>query len=263
MTLFDFSQIRSWLEEAGAIALNYYQTQLNRQQKQDYSPVTEADKAVEKFLINKIEQSCDLRHVGIVAEESGGDYQNKEFVWVIDPIDGTRVFIDGLPLWCISLGLLKEGEAYRGVIYLPVINEIFYTDNEGFAFWNDHPLEGMLRTDWDRDSFIAVPSSAHRHFRIDFRRIRALGAIATHHVYVAKGTAVAALHRNAKVWDLAGAHAILEAVGGRAVHLDGTPFSMAATLSQGIVSQPILAGHPAMLEKLLPRIEVHPSNSEK
>jgi myo-inositol-1(or 4)-monophosphatase len=195
-----------------------------------------------------------------VAEESGGDYQNQEFVWVIDPIDGTRVFIDGLPLWCISLGLLKEGEAYRGVIYLPVVNEIFYTDNEGFAFWNDRPLKGMLRTEWDRDSFIAVPSGAHRHFRINFRRIRALGAIATHHVYVAKGTAVAALHRNAKVWDLAGAHAILEAVGGSAIYVDGTPFSMAATLPQGIVSQPILAGHPAMLEKLLPRIEVHQSN---
>jgi myo-inositol-1(or 4)-monophosphatase len=182
-------------------------------------------------------------------------------VWAIDPIDGPRVFIDGLPLWCVSLGLLRKGEAYRGVIYLPVINEIFYTDNDGNAFWNGRPLKGMLRTEWDRDSFIGVPSGAHRHFRINFRRIRALGAIATHHVYVAKGTAVAALHRKAKVWDLAGAHAILHAVGGRAVHLDGTPFSMAATLSQGIASQPILAGHPAVLEKLLPRIEVYQSDS--
>ena len=261
MTPFDFSQIRSWLEEAGTIALRYYQTQLDRKQKQDYSPVTEADKAVETFLINKIEQSYDLSHVGIVAEESGGNWQGKEFVWTIDPIDGTRVFIDGLPLWCISLGLLRDGEAYRGVIYLPVINEIFYTNNEGIAFWNDRPLNGRLRTGWDRDSFIAVPSGAHRHFRINFRRIRALGAIATHHVYVAKGSAVAALHRNAKVWDLAGAHAILDAVGGIAVHLDGSPFCMATTLSQGIISQPILAGHPAVLEKLLPRIEVHQSDS--
>jgi myo-inositol-1(or 4)-monophosphatase len=182
-------------------------------------------------------------------------------VWAIDPIDGTRVFIDGLPLWCISLGLLREGEAYRGAVYLPVINEFFYTDSEGIAFWNDRPLKGMLRTEWDRDSFIAVPSGAHRHFRIDFRRIRALGAIATHHVYVANGTAVAALHRNAKVWDLAGAQAILDAVGGIVVHLDGTPFSMATTLSQEIVRQPILAGHPAVIEKLLPRIEVHQLDS--
>jgi len=261
MTPFDFSQTRTWLKEAGTIALHYYQTQLVREQKQDYSPVTAADKAVERFLINKIEQAYDLRHFGIVAEESGGDWQDKEFVWAIDPIDGTRVFIDGLPLWCISLGLLRDGEAYRGVVYLPVINEIYYTDNEGLPFWNDRPLKGMLRSEWDRDSFIGVPSGAHRHFSINFRRIRALGAIAAHHVYVAKGTAVAALHRKAHVWDLAGAHAILNAAGGTAVHLDGNSFSMAATLSQGIISQPILAGHPAVLEKLLPRIKVCSSDS--
>jgi myo-inositol-1(or 4)-monophosphatase len=260
MIPFDFFRIRSWLEEAGIIALQYYQTQLDRNRKQDYSPVTEADTAVERFLINKIEQSSDLRYVGILAEESGGDWQDKEFVWVVDPIDGTRVFIDGLPLWCISLGLLKEGEAYRGVVYLPAINEIFYTNNEGIAFWNDRPLKGMLRTAWDRDSFIAVPSGAHRYFKINFRRIRSLGAIATHHAYVAKGTAVAALHRNAKAWDLAGAQAILDAVGGTVVHLDGTPFSMAAALAQGIVRQPVLAGHPAVLEKLLPRIEIYNSD---
>jgi fructose-1,6-bisphosphatase/inositol monophosphatase family enzyme len=79
---------------------------------------------------------------------------------------------------------------------------------------------------------------------------------------VAKGTAVAALHRNAKVWDLAGAQAIMDAVGGRVVHLDGTPFSMATALShQGIVCQPVLAGHPAVLEKLLPHIEVRRPDS--
>jgi myo-inositol-1(or 4)-monophosphatase len=197
-----------------------------------------------------------LRHFGLIAEESGGNWAGKEFVWAIDPIDGTRVFIDGLPLWCISLGLLQNGEAYRGAVYLPVTGEMYYTDNDGIPFWNDRPLKGMLRAEWDRDSFIGVPAGAHRHFYIDFRRIRALGAIATHQVYVARGAAVAALHRKAKVWDLAAADAILKAVGGTTVYLDGSSFSLAATLPNKITEQPILAAHPAVLAKLLPRIKV-------
>ncbi|MEW5958200.1 MAG: inositol monophosphatase [Chloroflexota bacterium] len=254
-TPFNFDQIQAWTREAGAIALSYYQTQLIRQQKSDYSPVTKADEAVEKFLIRKIQQSYDPRHYGFIGEESGGDWQGKEFIWAIDPIDGTRVFIDGLPLWCISIGLLRNGEPYRGLVYLPVLDEIYYTNDEGIAFWNDRPLAGMLRTDWDRDSFISVPSGIHRYFDIDFWRLRALGAVATHHIYVARGAAVAALHRQAKVWDLAGAHAILTAVGGTAVYLDGKPISLSEILAEGVSQQAILAGHPAVLDRLLPRIK--------
>ena len=262
MIPFDFALIETWIKEAGTIALNFYQTQLTRKQKEDYSPVTAADKAVENFIISKIEQTYGLRHHGIMAEESGGDWQDKEFIWAIDPIDGTRVFIDGLPLWCISLGLIRADEAYRGIVYLPVIDEIYYTNNEGIAFWNNRPLKGMLRTDWDRDSFIAVPSGAHRCFDIDFRRIRSLGAIATHHAYVARGAAVAALHRQVKPWDIAGAHAILTAAGGTALNLDGSPFRLADILDYGMEEQPILAGHPAVLERLLPKIRSAPGSPD-
>ncbi len=254
-TPFNFAKLQTWIREAGVLALNYYQTQLTRQHKDDHSPVTKADEAVEEFLVGKIQQSYDPYTYGFVAEESGGDWQGKEFVWAIDPIDGTRVFIDGLPLWCISIGLLRNGEPYRGIVYLPVVDEMYYTNDEGIAFWNDRPLAGMLRADWDRDSFISVPSGIHRYFDIDFWRLRALGAVATHHTYVARGAAVAALHRQAKVWDLAGAHAILTAVGGTAVYLDGKTISLPEILADGVSRQPILAGHPAIIEKLLPRIK--------
>ena len=256
--IFEISKIQTWIREAGTIALNYYyQTDLNRERKDDFSLVTEADKAVEKFLIQKIEQTYDLRHVGIMAEESGGEWRGKEFVWAIDPVDGTRVFVNGLPLWCISMGLLRDGEPYRGVVYLPVLNELYYTDDTGVPFWNDRPLRGRLQSDWDRDSFIAISSEAHRYFDIDFRRLRALGAIATHHVYVARGVAVAALHRQANVWDIAGAHAILTAAGGTALYLDGSAFSMPEVLANGACRLPLLVGHPGVLEKLLLRIKSH------
>jgi len=256
-TFFDFSKVRAWAIEAGQIALNYYQTQLTKEQKADYGPVTAADKAVEQFLIDKIGQTYSPAQYGLIAEESGGAWQHKKFVWAIDPIDGTRVFLNGIPLWCISIGLLKDGRPYRGVVYMPVTQDIYYTDNNGAAYWNNRPLQNMLPTTWDRDSFIGVPSKVHRYFEIDFGRLRALGAIATHHVFVASGIAVAALHRQVGVWDIAGAHAILQAAGGQAVYLDGTPFELAQLLTEGtkICRTPILAGHPAIIEKLLPRIK--------
>ena len=100
---FEISRVRAWLREAGTIALRYYQTQLTKRQKDDYSPVTDADEAVEQFIIGQIRQSYSTKDYGILAEESGGSWQDKEFVWAIDPIDGTRIFLNGLPLWCISI----------------------------------------------------------------------------------------------------------------------------------------------------------------
>ena len=256
---FEFSKVKEWVVKAGNIALSYYQTQLTKKQKDDYSPVTIADETVEQFIINKIRQTYTNRvDYGIIAEESGGNWRGKEFMWAIDPIDGTRVFINGLPLWCISVGLLKHGAAYRGVVYLPVTGDMYYTNDEGIAFWNKRPLQGLISSEWNRDSFIGVSSGAHRHFTIDFGRLRALGAIATHHVYVASGIAVAALHRKASLWDLAGAHAILKASGGEAVYLDGTPLTFTEVLANEKQSfkGPILAGHPVIIAKLLPKIIV-------
>jgi fructose-1,6-bisphosphatase/inositol monophosphatase family enzyme len=256
---FEFRKVQTWIREAGDIALRYYQTQLTRKHKEDHSPVTEADHAVEKFLISKIQQAYASQDHAIIGEESGGDWQNSEFVWAIDPIDGTRVFVDGLPLWGISIGLLRNGEAYRGVVYLPVIDELYYTDDEGVAFWNGHPLKGMLRTQWDRDSFIGVSSEAHHYFDIDFWRVRAFGSAVAHQVYVARGVAIAALQRKLSLWDIAGAHAILNRVGGVAVYLDGSILSMLEVLVQGTSRGPVLIGHPDVVEKLLPRIKVRPA----
>ncbi len=254
---FEISKIRAWLREAGAIALDFYQSQfLYKSYKSDHSPVTEADKAVEAFLVDKIKQAYLPYGHGLIAEESGGEGQEHEFVWAVDPIDGTRIFADGLPMWGIAIGLLRNGEPYRGAVYLPALNEIYYTNDEGRPFWNDQPLGGRLRTDWDEDSFIAVPSAAHRHYKIDFRRMRALGAIATHHLLVARGAAVAALHRQASIWDIAGAHAILSAAGGIAVYLDGRPLALPEILAKRQCRETILVGHPAVVERLLPRIEV-------
>ena len=258
---FDLHRVKAWVKEAGNIALKYYQTQLSPKRKDDFSPVTEADHAVEQFLISKIGQHFGAKGHVIIGEESGGSGQNSEFVWAIDPIDGTRIFINGLPLWCISVGLLRNGEAYRGVVYLPVLSEIYYTDDEGVPFWNDNPLNGMVRTDWEPDSFICLPSESHLYFDIEFGRLRALGAAVAHQAYVARGVAVAALQRRLSLWDIAGANAILTRVGAETVYLDGTAVAMPDVLREGKVRGPVLIGHPRVVERLLPRIRVRSGDS--
>ncbi len=258
---FELRKVQAWAREAGQIALRYYQTQLAPQRKDDHSPVTEADRMVEKFLIDKIEKHYGPNGHVIIGEETGGESKNNEFVWAIDPIDGTRIFINGLPLWCISIGLLRRGEAYRGVVYLPVLDEMYYTDDEGRPFWNGTPLAGMIRTTWERDDFICLSSESHEYFDIEFRRLRALGAAVAHQVYVARGVAVAALQRRLSLWDIAGAQAILKGVGAAAVYLDGTLISMPDVLREGKIRGPALIGHPQIVEKLLPRIKVKAADS--
>ena len=84
---FELTTVKSWAVQAGEIALKYYQTQLIKKQKDDHSPVTEADEAVEAFIIRQIQQTgteCD-----IIAEESGSSWQEKEFAWAIDPIEAS------------------------------------------------------------------------------------------------------------------------------------------------------------------------------
>jgi fructose-1,6-bisphosphatase/inositol monophosphatase family enzyme len=250
---FEFLKVQGWIRAAGDIALRYYQTQLNRRQKDDLSPVTEADHAVEKFLIAKIQHHYPGH--AIISEESGSIGPPGEFIWVIDPIDGTRVFIDGLPLWCISVGLLRQGEAYRGIVYLPVLNEIYYTDDEGVVFWNERPLKGLMQADWTPDSFMGVPSEIHTYFDIDFGRLRAFGSAVAHQVYVARGAAAAAFQRRLSLWDVAAAQAILLGAGGIAIYLDGRPVLMPEVLQLGRCRGPVLVGHPQLVEKLLPRIK--------
>ncbi len=249
-------QLLEWVREAGQIALEYYYRGVTRTYKADRSPVTQADIAVERYLTGRIRQTYPGPTYGLMAEESTQESSASEFLWVIDPIDGTRVFADGLPLWSVSIGLLHRGQPYRGVVYLPATDEMYFTDENGVPFWNRRPLRGLMRTAWDRDSFIAVPSTAHRCFRIDFHRLRALGSIAAHYMYVARGAAVAVLHRRFSLWDIAAAYTILAACGGCALHLNGEPVSLVQLAASHTANRPVLAGHPEVVSQLLGRVEL-------
>ncbi|WP_265518560.1 histidinol-phosphatase [Nitratireductor luteus] len=97
-----------------------------------FDPVTEADKAAERAIRTLIRE--EFPEHGIIGEEFGAENADHSHVWVIDPIDGTRAFISGLPLWGTLVGLTVEGKAVAGLMSQPFTGELYFADGEG-AFY--------------------------------------------------------------------------------------------------------------------------------
>ncbi|NLL28527.1 MAG: inositol monophosphatase [Bacteroidales bacterium] len=115
--------------------------------------VSYVDKESEKILIDKL--SKIIPKSGFIAEESGSKEIKNEWVWVIDPLDGTTNFIHGIPLYSVSIGLLKDGELFAGVIYEPNINELFHAIKGEGAFLNGKRIF-VTKTSELKDSFWAT-----------------------------------------------------------------------------------------------------------
>jgi len=127
--------------EAGREALVLYGGGVaNRTQKKpDRSPVTEADQAVEKRLRKYFGERYP--DVGFLGEETGaGGPESAGLRWVVDPIDGTRAFIRGIPTWSILVGLEADGEPVLGIAYMPAADDLFVATKGRGAFCNGRPL---------------------------------------------------------------------------------------------------------------------------
>lgn len=121
----DFAALAHELaDDARGLALRYFRTRLDIIDKADESPVTIADREVEAAMRKRIGERYPTH--GILGEEHGRDATDAEFVWVLDPIDGTRSFISGSPLWGVLIALLWRGRPILGVIDAPVTGERWF-----------------------------------------------------------------------------------------------------------------------------------------
>jgi len=112
----------AYLEPAETEILKWFRKDISVQKKTDLSPVTIADKNAEEILRGKI--AGGFPGHGIIGEEFGEENADREWVWTIDPIDGTRSFIRGLPLFASLIALLHRGEPVMGIISLPALGEV-------------------------------------------------------------------------------------------------------------------------------------------
>jgi myo-inositol-1(or 4)-monophosphatase len=236
----DLEELQVWVRDAGSIARQYFNRVAGRR-KADNSWVTEADVAIERLLVERI--AARYPQHGIIGEEQTSQGIDREFLWALDPLDGTASFVAGLPTWGVSLGLLRHGLPFLGVIYLPLLDDCYWTGPAGDAFLNGQAIHAAAPHKWEAEDWIVVPSNSHRRLAIDFvGKTRALGCTAASFCYAARGGAIGSVITRAAIWDIAAGLAILWAAGGVAVGISGTPLDTTSMLDGRLLSEPLIIG---------------------
>ena len=251
----DVAQIRDWIAEAGEIALHYFGS-VKPDWKGVADPVTAADREIEQLLPGYLQRTYPDH--AVIGEEYGGHDLSKEYLWAIDPIDGTRSYVEGLPTWSITLGMLHRGKPTFGLVYMPVLKDWTYTDGDD-VLHNGESIHGMLKSEWDAADYIFARSDANALFDMQFTRVMAFGSTATHLAYTARGMSVATFAHGAYLWDIAGGAAILMNQGGEVLLENG----QAIDFTQRDLTRPIdemfVCGHPAVTRRLLPLLKWQPT----
>ena len=171
--------------------------------------VTNADRKVEKIIIEELEKS--KKNFSILTEESGFiKNKDKDNFWIVDPIDGTTNFLNGVPHFCISIALLFEKEIVAGVIYDPIKDEIFYAEKNGGSFLNNKSIRVSKKNN--------VSSCL---YGVNFRKnlpenliIRNTGSAALDLAYVSCGRFDGCLQKNVNLWDIAAGTVLIKEAGG-------------------------------------------------
>ena len=145
------NKVLSFLEKAGDLALKY-QDKLNFTVKADTSIVTEADLTISKVFREDFAEYLSLNNHKLLDEENLPNRKdffndNCEYLWTLDPIDGTTTYFNGFPLWAIGLSLYKNFEPYMGFIYIPSIKELIFTDGEKSYYVKNVFTEKEVKTE--------------------------------------------------------------------------------------------------------------------
>lgn len=207
--------------EAGALALHYQQKGISAETKDDDSPVTAADKACEKLLVDAIDR--EFPDDGVLGEEGANKISKDGRRWIIDPIDGTRDYVRGLPLWAVLIGLEQDSEIVAGVGHCPPQSLLCWASKGGGTFANGKPVRVSGVTDPSQavlcfNGFHKPNVAAMGQPLLDwvgqFWAVRGLGG-SMDAMLVAMGKADVWIEPNAKPWDFAALKILVEEAGGR------------------------------------------------
>lgn len=135
-------------DEAGKVTLQHFRGELDTTYKEDDSPVTVADVAAEQLMRDVLAR--ELPDHDVVGEEGGEDLSGSPFRWYLDPIDGTKSFVSGVPLYAVLLGLEIEGNVEVGVAHFPALGETLWARSGGGAFLNGRQVRVSDETRLER-----------------------------------------------------------------------------------------------------------------
>ena len=196
-----------------------------------FDPVTEADKGAERAIRSLISQRYPDH--GVIGEEYGEDRPDADFVWVLDPVDGTRAFIAGLPVWTTLIGLRHNGTPVLGSIGQPFLDEIYIGHAGGSRLMSkgsSRPLKvrpcpalsSALIATTDPVIFQGAEREAWNKVRAAARLAR-LGCDAYAYAMVAAGTIDLVLETRLKSWDIDAAIPVIAGAGGLTTDWQGAP----------------------------------------
>jgi histidinol-phosphatase len=226
-------------DAADALSLPRFRAvDLHVETKPDLTPVTDADRAVERALRERIERERPGDEV-LGEEEGGTDGTDR---WIIDPIDGTKNFSRGIPVWATLIALERDGRMVCGVASAPALGHRWWASRGGGA-WRDGD-----RIEVSSIASLASAAVACTHAR-DLARLEPLAWHARglgdfwQHMLVAEGSLDSAVDARLEVWDYAAVALIVEEAGGRASTLDGSAVTRGAQVvsTNGLLHDEVLA----------------------
>ncbi len=220
--------------EAGRSTLEYFQTNdFTVERKTDDSPVTVADKHAEQLMRKRL---ADLYPTdAVLGEEFGEQAGSSAYQWIVDPIDGTKSFISGVPLYSTLVGIVRDRQCLAGVIYIPALDEIVFAAR-GFGAWYSRQGRPASRCQvsnrlLEQGLFLTsqVDTFGKRGSQHCFERLQQKAYITRTwgdgygYLLVATGRAEAMVDPIANPWDLAAVQPIIEESGGRFSDWKGRP----------------------------------------
>ncbi|NQE62492.1 3'(2'),5'-bisphosphate nucleotidase CysQ [Caulobacter sp. RHG1] len=223
-------------EEAAKVILPFWRTELAVAQKADESPVTEADRAGERLILQRLSELYP--DVLVISEEHASEFGTPDAVgprfFLVDPVDGTKAFVRGDPNFTVNIGLIENGVPVAGAVCAPATGEVWFTTADG-AVKRDAPggPEAPARVrPWPTGQALGLVSHTMREekaaelaaeYGFD---LRSPMDSSIKMCRIAEGSAdIYPRHGPTSEWDTAAAHAVLVAAGGTFTQPDGSPFT--------------------------------------
>lgn len=250
-------RIRAALEAARVVLGRFTAGAIEAEYKTGHDPVTEADKAVDVVLRQHLLRDGE----GWLSEESVDDLSRleKTLVWVVDPLDGTREFVAGIPEFCISVAMVENGRPIAGGICNPAINEVFLGSLDCGVTYNGRRVRASQRASLDGALVLASRSEAKRgewqQFENRSIHIRAMGSVAYKLARVSAGLADATFTLVPKhEWDVAAGAALVLSAGGFVSTLENSEIRCNSRFP---LLSGLLACGPTLREPLLSLVQDH------
>lgn len=204
--------------------------------KADHTPVTQADVEAEEA-IHRIISERFPDH-GFYGEETGQSGEGSDYLWLVDPIDGTKSFVRGYPFFSTQIALMHQGKLILGVSSAPLFQELAYAERGQGAFLNDQPIQVSPFTD-PKDATLSTGNI--KTLALDSRRWSALGGLIPrfnrvrgygdfyHYHLLAAGKLDVVVESDVNILDVAALSVIIEEAGGRVSDLQGQALNLAST----------------------------------